>query len=188
MLLSFGSFSQTSTVDITSMKGERKAGTYYKDTHNYLNPFEGTWRYTNGTTSIKIVLVKKKTHNSGYDEDKIVGEYQYIENGVEKINTLSDINTVYPNQIQHTINGNTLINPTSRPVCTNCAAGEKRLRLSLSETGSFGSMVARKVVENGQEAIQIRLGRHNGIAIVEGTTPPPEVPVLPSGEYVLIKQ
>ena len=69
-------------------------GAYYKDTNNDFDKFVGTWKYTNGITSLTITLQKKaqyhKFHSNGdnYYLDVMVGEYKYIENGVEKINTL----------------------------------------------------------------------------------------------------
>ncbi|MFN4313275.1 MAG: DUF6705 family protein [Chitinophagaceae bacterium] len=46
----------------------------------------------NTNTSFKIVLVKKvQQYNGECYEDLIIGEYQYIVNGVEKVNTLSKL-------------------------------------------------------------------------------------------------
>ena len=59
---------------------------YYKDVNNILNTFEGTWLYVNGNTSLKIKLVKNTMFfNGDYYEDLMIGGYQYIENGIEKI-------------------------------------------------------------------------------------------------------
>src|SRR5690606_10043709 len=74
---------------------DTQEGAYYKDLNNVLNDFEGTWLYTNGGTSLRIVLVKKEAQyrtDRGYYEDLMVVEYQYIENGVETINTFSNLN------------------------------------------------------------------------------------------------
>ena len=46
---------QTPIIDIEDNQGYDVNGAYYKDTKNQLNPFEGTYIYTNGTTSLKMV-------------------------------------------------------------------------------------------------------------------------------------
>jgi hypothetical protein len=55
---------------------EEQSNAYYKDLDNELDTFEGTWLYTNGNTSWKIILKKEITFfNDKYYEDLIVGEY-----------------------------------------------------------------------------------------------------------------
>ena len=70
---------QTPIIDLQAWQGNIIPGMYIKDTNNILNQFEGTWVYTNGTTSLKIVLVKKQMKLlATYYQDLIIGEYQYI--------------------------------------------------------------------------------------------------------------
>src|SRR5690554_2222573 len=73
---------------------------YYKDMDNNYNPYVGSWVYTNGNATFKIVLQKKEMvlTSSGigqylkqYSTDRLIGEYQYLENGVEKVNTLQNL-------------------------------------------------------------------------------------------------
>ena len=46
-----------------------------EDINNYLDAFEGTYLYTNGNTSFRMVLVKKvQQYNGRYYEDLIIGE------------------------------------------------------------------------------------------------------------------
>jgi hypothetical protein len=69
-------------------------GYYYKDTDNTFNNFVGTWVYTNGSSTLNIKFKKiTKFQFPGYFIDALVGEYQYIKNGVEQVNTLFLINT-----------------------------------------------------------------------------------------------
>jgi hypothetical protein len=180
-------YTQTSIVNILDLNGERLPNVHYKDINNLLNPYAGTWLYDNGTTSLKIILKKITSNNSLYLEDMIIGEYQYVENGIEKVNTLNEIDIVYPNQISHHISGNSLIKKTTRPVCNDCATNERRLRLGISEIGSFGTVLVRIIDVNGQIGINIRIRRDESIAYVEGT-PPPAEPKIPCGEFILIKQ
>lgn len=148
--------------------------------------------YTNGTTSLRIVLVKKVLqYNSQYYEDLIIGEYQYIENGVEKVNTLSEINIVYPNQIVHNIAGNSVLRNDNKPPCNDCEDFESRLRLSFTEPNSelYGTMIVKKTTQGSQEAIKIHIkATGSGSVWLEGTPPPPLDFNVPSGEYFLIKQ
>ena len=78
------------TVPLYASYREYTQGTYIKDTFNEMNKFEGTWQYTNGTDSLTIVM-QKKTHiyNGEYYEDLLIGEYRFVSNGTEVVNTLS---------------------------------------------------------------------------------------------------
>ena len=90
---------QSPIINITDDNGNQIAGSYYKDLDNLLNVYEGTYLYTNGTTTLKIVLQKKTMSFDGHHyEDLIIGEYQYIKNGVEIINTLPRLNQMIPNK------------------------------------------------------------------------------------------
>jgi hypothetical protein len=94
---------------------------YLEDSNSYLNPYVGEWKYINGSTSLLIKLRKIINYNNGtYSEDLLIGEYQYIENGVEKINTLSNFDTNYPDQYYHNINGNFLKTNDNIPKCQDC--------------------------------------------------------------------
>lgn len=178
-------------INIKDDDGSGITNAYYKDIDNILNPFEGTWVYSNGDTTLKIVLLKKiNQYNTQYYEDLIIGEYQYIENGVEKVNTLSTINNNYSNQILHGIAGNSAISNTNKPPCNDCVAFEKRLRLMFTEPNSelYGQMIVRKIMIGSEEAIKIIIRKTGDASVwIEGTTPPPSDFMVPSGEYTLIK-
>ena len=85
VLLSNTITAQSPIIDIEDYgKEESISGAYYKDIKNYFDDFTGTWIYTNGNTSLKIVLNKKTMRYTGkFYTDAVDGEYQYIENGVE---------------------------------------------------------------------------------------------------------
>ena len=121
---------QSQIVNLTDIDGLRETDTYYKDIDNNLDVFVGTWVYTNGNTSLKIVLKKEiKYYEGRYYEDLLIGEYQYIENGVEKINTISQLNTILPDQLGHTICGNAILKNHNIPKCDDCLPDEKRISL-----------------------------------------------------------
>ena len=190
MLLSIHCKAQTPIIDISESELGQPDGYYIKDINNYLNPFEGTYLYTNGNTSFKIILVKKvQQYNGRYYEDLIIGEYQYIENGVEKVNTLNQINTVYNNQRRHKIDGNLIVDNNFRYwKCPTCPANEKRLKCSIMDasTQRSASIIFRRTVEAGQQVMKIKISHVNGVPLVVGQPAPPDFS-LPQGEFTLIK-
>jgi hypothetical protein len=147
---------QTLIKDIEDYDGEGVVGAYYKDTLNQLNLFEGTYLYTNGNETFKLVLQKKlmSNQNNFYFEDLIVGAFQHIINGVEVRNTLNNLNINYPNQRSQSIDGNMLLKGTELG-CSDCSPTEKRLRLGfvegVSNLGGFAQV--RRITINGQPGI-----------------------------------
>lgn len=163
---------------------------YFKDINNYLNPFIGTYIYTNGNTSLKIVLDKKMKDNGKYAEDVIYGGYEYIVNGVTVANTLP--NTLPANTYagSYYINGNAYLLNNSYPPCSTCASGEKRLFITLQDTQCiyFRRLIIKKDTIGGQEQIKIDLDLGNTV-YYNSTDPEPVFNfALPSGSYTLIKQ
>lgn len=164
---------------------------YYKDTNNVLNDFEGTWLYTDGNTSLKITLVKSTMFNNGdYYEDIMVGGYQYIEDGIEKINTLSDASI--PNiGYNASIKGNNIYNNCSILPVDDCVDGEKRLDLSLKDVITeehFASLILHKRTISGQDVLKARFENSCDMVLSEGETVPE--PTLPwqMHNIILIKQ
>ena len=191
MLLSINCKAQTPIIDISESELGQPDGYYIKDINNYLNPFEGTYLYTNGNTSFKIILVKKvQQYNGRYYEDLIIGEYQYIENGVEKVNTLSNINIVYNNQsIKHAISGNLIVDNNFRYwKCPTCPTNERRFSGGIKDvtTGRGASITMRRTVASGQEIMKIKISHVIGLPLVVGQPAPPDFS-LPQGEFTLIK-
>lgn len=183
---------QTVTIDIRDSELNQPDGYYSKDISNLLDSFVGTYLYTNGNTSLKIVLEKKvKQYNGRYYEDLIIGEYQYIVNGVEKINTLSQLNTVYSNQNRHKISGNHIItnNNTRLWKCPQCAPNEKRLGLGILDAATQRSAMIfmRRTTINGQQVMQVKIGNVNSVTWTSGQPEPLEFS-LPKGEFMMIKQ
>ncbi|MCU7613070.1 hypothetical protein N0B16_01325 [Chryseobacterium sp. GMJ5] len=181
--------SQSVVIDISDSELNQPTGYYSKDMNNVLNQFEGTYLFTNGNTSLKIVLVKKiKQYNNSYYEDLIIGEYQYIVNGVEKINTLSNLNVVYNNQFaKHAIAGSSPINNNNREwKCPQCNLNEKRLRAKIIDrtTDRHATILIRKTIVNGQEVLQVKV--RDVLPDFENVSPLEFS--LPKGEFTMIKQ
>ena len=191
LLLSVNCKAQSPIIDIIDDDGSEVIGAYYKDVNNLLNPFEGTYIYTSGSTTLKIVLVKKVLqYNSQYYEDLIIGEYQYIKDGVQIVNTLSEITTTYLNQRNHKIEGNLIVDKNYRVwKCTSCSLTENRLSTQIEDVVSerFAELVLRRTTEGGQEVMKIKI-THISRAILEEGMPEPLEFALPVGEFTLIKQ
>lgn len=77
-----------------------KNNNYIKDTNGILNPFVGTWKWTdpsNPNTIFTVVLTKEQHWNpnniNNYYKDVILGTYKYVVNGVILIDALSYTST-----------------------------------------------------------------------------------------------
>ena len=75
---------QQTTVNITTLDYHNdNSNKYFKDIDGLYNPFLGTWEYTTGTTTFRVVLVKNKIISNtilNYAEDEIEGKFYLIEN------------------------------------------------------------------------------------------------------------
>ena len=182
---------QTLVFDISKNFGtDNPTGAYYKDTQFVLNPFVGTFIYTNGTTSFKIELKKKEMSsvNGRYFEDLIIGAYKYVENGVQKVNTLGSLMLNLENGWNYPINGSLILDGKELG-CDECADTEKRLRVSISDdqVSRIGNLDIRRIIHNGQQAIKVELWwdfdwrRREGDPVIQ-----PER--IPRGKYIMIKQ
>ncbi len=191
LLLSINCKAQTSIINIIDDDGSEINGAYYKDIDSLLDPFEGTYIYTNGTTIFKMVLVKKvQQYNSQYYEDLIIGEYQYIKDGVQIANTLSEISTTYLNQRNHKIEGNLIVDKNYRTwKCPSCSLAENRLSTQIEDVVSekIADLIMHRTTENGQEVMKIKITNPSGGSYLEVEGPPAEFS-LPLGELTLIKQ
>ena len=192
--------------DVDVLIGEVN-GAYYKDINNFRDQFVGTWVYSQGATQLTIMIQKRDnlTNFDGlntFNEDVLIGEYRYVENGIEKINTLANINTNYGNDYdensKHNLFGGMYLPfPNNYPRCNECAPNERRMEFSYSEPNydgkgiANGHVVVRKFVENGVHKIKIWFYTSNQIVFVDSAGNPVDNPApfkIPFGEYVLTKQ
>lgn len=196
LMLTINCKAQSPIINIVDLDGTRQTNAYYKDVNYLLNPFEGTFIYTNGSDIFKIVLVKKELQAyNGYYEDLIIGEYQYIKEGVEIANTLSEISTNYMNQRTHKIDGNILVDKNYRGwKCSECNISEFRLRTTIQDivSGRFADLIMwRTSTLNStgvvQEVLKIKFTNISRAILVEGEPEPLDF-TLPIGEFTLIKQ
>lgn len=178
---------------------------YYKDVDDFHNQFVGTWLYQNGNTSLKLIFEKRNQKlrlSPNFYEDILVGEYQYIENGVDKINTLPNINIDYGNLSKDVYDNHNIVSisqiryPETFPQCNECLPNEKRLEMTLSEPNYNGNnerrniFVVRSFIEGGVNKLKVWFINLTQTATVDSNgntfTPPPYI--LPTGEYILTKQ
>lgn len=195
ILLIFGFFNCKAQSPILNMEFDTKYdapdNSYYKDINNVLNDFEGTWLYTNGNTSLKIILVKSTQYfNGDFYEDLLIGGYQYIEDGDEKINTLADADDPSIGR-NASIKGNNIYDNCKYLAVDNCIVGDKNLHISISDVPSNGHIAALRLFKeniNGQEAIKINIVmNYYGAVAPDGDMPDPTLPwqIL---NIVLLKQ
>lgn len=180
---------QSPVINIEDYNGKPIEGAYYRDTDNLLDSFVGTYIYTNGTTSLKIVLQKKTMLFDSFKyEDLLVGEYQYLEDGVEKINTLINLAESHLYSFDYGIHGNAILRMNNH-MCFGCTQNEVRIRASLVEhsTGNISQIIVSKVIENDQPAMKINVWWRMGYYNSDYESLPLQ-PSFPSGDYVLIKQ
>ena len=173
-------------------------GAYYKDTNNDFDKFVGTWKYTNCITSLTITLQKKaqyhKFHSNGdnYYLDVMVGEYKYIENGVEKINTLPFLSQNFDDPYKYHIAGSLIARPNSI-YCLGCGPNDRKLVLGFvdpnrSIPGYEPEMMFQRVDSGGVQKLKLIFRTISGMIVEEGVEPPYNEYTVPFGEYLLVKQ
>jgi hypothetical protein len=170
------------------------AGVSYKDINNDFDNFTGTWEFVSGTTSLRIVLQKQLQAYSDvndYFQDVMYGEYRFIENSVEKVNTLNQVNFGTP--FSHAIAGNLIIKSTGVPICNNCTPDEKRLNLMFKDPtrsnieGLSGEIIVKRSDVGATQKITITLKQEGNIIYDEGAMPQYTSLSLPWGTYTLTK-
>lgn len=175
--------------NIKAMNGNYSQSTYYKDIDNELNNFSGVFVYENGSSILKFVLQKKlalpgMSDGVTYTEDRLIGEYQFIENGIEKSNTLANMNT--PFAIGHSISGNNLLLGNIRG-CDDCNSNEFRLEVWVADatTHSRAQIILRKRVISGQPALEANIWWQTRTRTEDEILPPTP---FPGGVFTLLKQ
>jgi len=137
-------------------------------------------------TSLTITFQKKEMQlitsgNSVFYEDFIIGEYNYIENNVEKINTLSRL-SLNLEPYEYNLAGNLFFGDPQR-----------NLRVSFKDpnywiNGMMASMFMERADSSGEQKLKISFRMTDGPITVQGEPAQPTQYTVPFGEYVLIKQ
>nr|WP_033959642.1 DUF6705 family protein [Psychroserpens jangbogonensis] len=119
----------------------------------------------------------------------LIGEYQYIENGVEVFNSLSRLNSSLVNNAQHYLDGNQLLKKMQTIICDDCDMAERRVLLFFSDPERkylHNKLAVRYVDDKGVESIEIQLVSAG--SYVSPYDNAPKEPRVPYGSYTLIKQ
>lgn len=180
--------------------------TYYKDLNNDFNNFEGTWQYTNGNDTLTIVLQKKVMQyidnssspmlGKSYYKDLLVGEYRYVESGIEKVNTLPNLQINHNSTREYNLRGDRMqkYNPNAASgYCLGCNPGEVKVFLIFSEPnvnirGSRMYYNFRYFVENGVEKLELTMSDHGMISHDVGTNNINDEHSIPYRDFILVKQ
>lgn len=198
LILTFSCKAQNIIKPIYDQEGYGSDNIYYKDIDNDYNCFEGTWLYSNGNTSLKVTLQKKimkhvQSQFFNYYTDAIIGEYKYIEDGIEKINTLPSLSQDYEDPFEYNISGG-YISKIGDPRCSNCGPDDIKVSCSFGDPerdilGMEAQFIMRHYTENSIEKIAVTfIG--GGMLANNPNGGPQEFTSynLPFGEYTLIKQ
>jgi hypothetical protein len=174
---------------------------YLKDVDNDYNPYVGTWKWENGNNSLTIIFNKLEQYTSGDGDysDLLVGEYQYIENGVELVNTFplidpfgitNIINPVDAMRNNNIVSYSITTNDIGFPPCPECVPNTRFIILSIKDptkSGLWGGIVMARFVENGIDKIKAKITmRLNENASINYSGP--DAITVPVGVYTFIKQ
>ncbi len=161
---------------------------YEKDTTDEMTKFVGTWKYTSGNTEITFKLKKEEEYQISPDrnyQDLLVGEYKYIENGVEIVNTLADFINNTVSGYRHKIAGGIFMHRLPPYYCEdNSNPAEIKINANLNhpiDSNVDGQLILRYVNDGGTEKIEVCL-------YDQTTLDTPNHTLIPNGQYVLIKQ
>ncbi len=174
-------------------------GAYYKDIYNDLNNFVGTWKYTDGNTSLIITLQKKEIQehlysysNVLYYEDILIGGYKYIENGIEKINTLPQLLLILPKSYSYPIAGNIILPPATTN-CPGCLPSMRMVYLQFDDPdreifGMESKMIFARADSGGVQKLLLKFKMISGGLEEDGEDRPYDEYTVPFGDYLLVKQ
>jgi hypothetical protein len=177
---------QSPIINILEWNGETPTNCYLKDISNDINTFTGTYLFDDGTTYFKVQLKKvPMAYTGSYYEDLLVGEVEYRVNGVTLLNTLPMFNMYDEEPFKHKIQGFSVLKNTDRPYCTECFPNEKRMRVTLNDTKRTFSLVIRKMIIGGNEALKFSL---ICTAEMKNYGEPTTEPIIYPTDYILIKQ
>lgn len=174
---------------------------YYKDIENFYGQFVGTWVYSDNTKTIRFKFAKKemfyKRSIKNYYIDYLVGEMQYIQNGVQKINSLDRLDMDFSNIYAYSMSSITKTGYNWAPVCEDCPSNVMRLVMSYDEPtnedfGLIADFVMRRVVENGVDKLKVQYRWNTGASgvnkfdteLLSGDTDF----TIPYGDYTLVRE
>jgi len=167
------------------------SGLYYKDVDNDFDKFVGEWKWEENNNSFIIVLEKQEQidDGDGYTYDILYGEYQYINNGTELMNTLTGMNDTSIKPLMHKVNNPLILTRPIMPICNDCEEGERHVSIIIEHPDYehiSGKLVMRYKIENGVEKIYARLMENRSSYRLSEEEP--SSLGIPFTDYVFIKQ
>ena len=173
---------------------------YYKDKDNLLDQFEGTWVCSNDSIFLKFII-KKKVMAKTYDvlRDIVIGECQYIKNGVEEFNTLSQLANDFGDVRRYSMHGygvygyrppsnHCSCGPKRSLICSDCKADDKVV-VALDMTDPLSKSSADVYLRNLQTdppTLKVQI-RQSWLSIIE-LEPMTRIFSLPTGYFIFTKQ
>lgn len=173
---------------------------YYKDSDNFYNQFIGTWIYTDAFKTIRFRFVKREMFYRQSVKncyvDYLIGEMQYIENGVEKINSLSNLNNSHTEIFEYSIYSYGKAHFSSYPKCVECPENVQRISMRYNEptnddVGLDAAFIIRRADENGVQKIKIQYILTNGALGVKDDWQTPSTTTnftIPYGDYTFVRE
>ena len=187
LLMMINCKAQNPIINLNEWNGIVVPNSYLFDSEHDMEPFVGEYEFSQNGKYFRIKLIKSiNKYNGHYYEDMIIGEIEYAVGVNELVNTMGQLNIIYPNQFNHSIAGYTILENNDMPPCEECLPNEKRMKLSIYDTHVYGTIIVRRITVSGNPSIKIFKRsepqyppiRHGETAIA---------PVIPDGWYTLLK-
>lgn len=171
---------QNPVVAIDANYSSASNGTYFKDLNNEMEKFVGTWLYNINGISFTLTLQKKESvFNGKHYEDILIGEYKYVSNGTEVVNTLPNINN--PNPVKHKVFGNYVL------PCNGCNNRKFNLMFEDSQRSYLNaSITLNYLINSNPEQIKVILIAEDSSLLP--TENSPTTIRVPYGTYIMTKQ
>lgn len=193
-LFSIESKAQQTVKNLDNPQGEYlQSGFYYKDIDNKLNPYVGTWLYTDGTMSLKIKLEKREhylmeTTSKSYYMDMLVGEFEYAVNGTVIVNRIPLLSNTTIDNFDYSITSFDIMRFNVMPHFPEASPLIRHLRASYTDPNvpyvDFYSVLG---VNNEIENEKLVFFFKRTIFIDRPYEGAPIDPIFPTGKYVLNK-
>ncbi len=200
-MLGLKNYAQSPILNLYTQRLGEIENAYYKDVTNLHNQFVGTWVYIDANKTIRLRFKKREMVYTNYSKgcyvDYLVGEAQYIENGIEKLNSLNNLNINYADIFKYNIVDITKVTYDYYPICNDCPHDVARLLMNYDEAtndddGFSRNLFIARVTENGVPKLKIQFalgtgqsGQSKSNNLVDSTTLDFTVPY---GNYTLTKE
>lgn len=163
---------------------------YEKDVDNVLEKFTGEWKYQDGNTTLILKLKKELNYQISSDSnyiDMLVGEYEYIEDGIIKVNSLADFDNVAISGYDHNISGSIFIH-TLPSYCNidNSNPSEIKIELMITDPNDelkTGRIILRHISTNNIDKLEVCIYDYSVLANNSNDRIP-----IPDGFYVFTEQ